>query len=175
VGIEVDKKAGKGGKGMIYKLDRDGKVLWKWIFQAGSYLGGGGNNPINGGILSSAAIDPERNLVFYSTSHHPRLGMGYLIALDRKTGKLKWKQKLNGFAWSSPICAGGVVFAADSTGSAFIRDAATGETLLKDAAGAPSEFINLGANVEGSPIVWHGRIYVGIRGGAEVCLGNPSP
>lgn len=170
IGHENDRLAGKGGHGGIYKLDQDGNVQWKWLFEAGSFMGGKGQNPINGGILSTGALDPERGLVYYTTSHHPRLGNGHLIALDMKTGKLRWKVKLRAFAWSSPICAEGVVFCADSTGAAYIRDAQTGETRLTDADGLPKEYLELGANVEASPIVWKGKIYVGIRGGALVCL-----
>jgi outer membrane protein assembly factor BamB len=61
----------------------------------------------------------------------------------------------------------GVVAAFDSTGSGYILDAETGDTKLD------TERINVGANVEASPIVWKGRLYVGMRGGAMICLGNP--
>ena len=164
VGIEKDKRTSAKAKGAIVCFDpATRKIKWRWEFDAGSIRGA---HPINGGILSTAAIWDD--LVFYTTSHHPRLGHGYLVALNADTGALVWKHKLRAFAWSSPICVDGVVFAADSTGAAYLLDARTGETKLEGG----QEFLELGANVEGSPIVWKRRIYVGLRGGAYVALGE---
>lgn len=168
VGIEKDKRTGPRAKGIIYKLDRQGKTIWKWEFEAGSITNvKPPNNPINGGILSTGALDEDQKTIYYTTSHHPRIGRGFLVALDTATGKLKWKKQLAGFSWSSPIVRDGVVAAFDSTGSGYILDAETGDTKLD------TERINVGANVEASPIVWKGRLYVGMRGGAMICLGNP--
>lgn len=168
VGIEVDKR--RPGDGVVYKVDaKTGKTVWKWRFPAGSMYGGGGRNPINGGILSSAAIWPEGNLVFYSTAHDPRIGSGRLVALNRTTGKPAWTKRLRSYSWSSPIVSQGVVVACDATGSVYILDARNGRSLIANGL----ETINLGANIEGSPIVWKGRLYVGVRGGATVCIGNP--
>ncbi len=165
VGIEVDKR--KNGSGTVYKIDaKSAKVLWTWSFRAGSMYGGGGANPINGGILSSAAIWPEGNLVFYTTSHDPTIGMGRLVALNRQTGKPVWTKRLRSYSWSSPIVSDGVLVACDAAGSLYILDARNGSNLISG-----REYFSLGANVEGSPIVFEGRIYVGVRGGATVCLG----
>jgi len=168
IGIEKDKRTGADAKGIVYKLDRQGKTLWKWSFEAGSITNvKPPNNPINGGILSTGALAEDQKTIYYTTSHHPRIGRGFLIALDTTTGHLKWKQRLSGFAWSSPIVRDGVVLACDSTGAVRILDAETGESKL------PGETLDVGANVESTPIVWKGRVYVGVRGGALVCLGNP--
>ncbi len=168
VGIEKDKRTGPGAKGIIYKLTREGKALWKWEFEAGSIVNvKPPNNPINGGILSTGALSEDQKTIYYTTSHHPKIGRGFLVALDTETGKLKWKLQLRGFSWSSPIVRDGVVLACDSTGTVYIRDAATGDSKLD------TEWLSLGANIEASPIVWKGRVYVGLRGGALVCIGNP--
>jgi outer membrane protein assembly factor BamB len=165
VGIEVDKR--KNGSGTVYKIDaKSAKVLWSWSFRAGSMYGGAGANPINGGILSSAAIWPEGNLVFYTTSHDPTIGMGRLVALNRQTGRPVWTKRLRSYSWSSPIVFDGVLVACDAAGSLYILDARNGSNLISG-----REYFSLGANVEGSPIVFDGRIYVGVRGGATVCLG----
>lgn len=166
VGIEKDKRTDPNAKGIIYKLTKDGKILWRWQFQAGSItVVEPPNNPINGGILSTGALSEDQKTIYYTTSHHPHIGRGFLVALDTATGKLRWKKQLTGFAWSSPIVRGGVVFAADSSGSVFIVDAETGETRMDQ------ERISAGANVESSPIVWKGRVYVGVRGGGLACFG----
>lgn len=166
IGIEKDKRTGDSAKGIIYKLKRDGSIVWKWSFQAGSITNvKPPNNPINGGILSTGALSEDEKTIYYTTSHHPRIGRGFLIALDTSTGHLKWKRQLNAFAWSSPIVRDGVVLACDSTGAVRIVDAATGDSKLD------GDTLDVGANIESTPIVWKGRVYVGVRGGALVCLG----
>lgn len=168
VGIEKDKRTGAKAKGIIFKLNRQGKALWKWEFEAGSIVNvKPPNNPINGGILSTGALSEDQKTIYYTTSHHPRIGRGFLVALETATGKLKWKKQLAGFSWSSPIVRDGVVVACDSTGSIFILDAETGKTRLD------VERLQAGANIESTPIVWKGKIYVGVRGGSLICIANP--
>lgn len=167
VGIEKDKRTNPKAKGSILRVDSaTGKIKWRWDFDAGSIYGA---HPVNGGVLSTGTVSDGR--IFYTTSHHPRVGRGFLLCLDANSGKLLWKHKLRAFAWSSPIATDGAVFAADSTGAVYIRDAKTGATLLNDKSGQPIEFLEAGANIESSPIVWEGKVYVGLRGGAYVCFG----
>lgn len=168
VGIEKDKRTGSQAKGIIYKLDRSGKTIWKWAFEAGSITNvKPPNNPINGGILSTGAMSEDQKTIYYTTSHHPRIGRGFLVALDTETGRLRWKKQLRGFAWSSPIVRDGTVLACDSTGHVYILDAATGDSKLEGGE------LDAGANIESTPIVWKGKVYVGVRGGAVICIANP--
>ena len=175
VGIEKDKRTAPADKAAIIKFDsQTGKQIWKWSFEAGTIRG---EHPVNGGVLSTGALwqkqpDGTGGTIFFTTSHHPRVGRGFLVALDTQTGHLRWKQPLRAFAWSSPIVMDGSVFCADSTGNAFLLDAITGRTLLVNARGEPVQSLELGANVESSPIVWDGKIYVGLRGGAVICIGQ---
>ncbi|HMS53798.1 MAG TPA: PQQ-binding-like beta-propeller repeat protein [Fimbriimonadaceae bacterium] len=175
VGIEKDKRTGANAKGIVFCLKQPGKpggtftTRWKWEFQAGSILGA---HPVNGGILSTGALYlPKQGpqSVIFTTSHHPTIGRGFVVALDLATGKLRWKQRLSAFAWSSPIVAGDAGFCADSVGHARILSAKTGESLIGD------DPLPLGANVEGSPIAWNGNVYVGIRGGALLCIAPKQP
>jgi outer membrane protein assembly factor BamB len=105
-------------------------------------------------------------LVFITTTHHPSVGGGYLIALDSATGKTRWQHKMKGYGWSSPIVVGGRVAAFDSNGNLWVRDAATGKNLLD------RESFSVGGHVEASPIAFGGKLYIGVRGGALVCVGN---
>src|SRR5437762_2011811 len=73
-------------------------------------------------------------------------------------------------AWGSPIVVDGKVVAADASGAVYVRDAATGRTLLTDTDGQPREFLDVHATVEASPLVWENRILLGIRGGGLLCL-----
>ncbi len=173
VGIQVDKLAGRGGKGKLFKFDAMGmKPLWTYSFTAGSIAKVEGRNAINGGVLSTVALSVEHDLVYLTTTHHPRIGGGYLIALERETGKTRWQMKMRGYGWSSPLVLGDRVLAIDSGGNVFVRDASTGDSLLTNSAGVKIESIALGSTVEASPIVWREKIYIGVRGGALICLGN---
>ena len=174
VGIEVDRR-GAGARGSLFKLRApDGKRLWRWDFAAQTFHGSTKIHDINGGLLSTAAVWPEGGLVFITTAHEPRVGQGSLVALDRETGRVRWKQRLRGYAWSSPAVLDGAVVAGDSTGAVYVRNAATGRSLLTNGRGRPVEFLETGGTIEGSPLLWKGRIYYGLRGGALVCLAAPN-
>lgn len=173
VGIELDHRRKRPGTGVLYKLSApDARLVWRYEFPAETYYGESRLHAINGGVVSSAAVWPEGNLVFITTAHSPTLYRGDLVALDRKTGKPKWKKALKGFTWSSPVCIGGTVVACDTTGAVTVLDAKTGKSLLTDSRGESVESLDCGAAIESSPIVWKGRIYVGIRGGGLLCLGT---
>lgn len=173
VGVEVDKTAGKGGKGKLFKYQAKGmKLLWTYSFTAGSIPKVEGKNAINGGVLSTVAVSPENDLVYLTTTHHPTIGGGYLIALERETGKTRWQIKMRGYGWSSPLVLGSRALTIDSNGNVFVRDARTGESLLTNSNGVKIESISLGSTVEASPIVWREKIYIGVRGGALICIGN---
>jgi outer membrane protein assembly factor BamB len=172
-GIQVDLRHYAGAKAALYKLRApDGQLVWKWEFPAQSHYGSAKIHDINGGILGTPAVWPEGNLVFVTTAHHPRLNQGALVALDRETGKPKWTVRLRSYTWSSPTVVDGVVVAGDASGAIFVRDAATGATLLTDADGNPAEYVPVKATIEASPLIWHDQILIGIRGGGLVCLGN---
>jgi outer membrane protein assembly factor BamB len=172
VGREVDLRHGAAATGTVYKLRApDGEVLWRWDFPAGSRYGSNKIHDLNGGILSTPAVWPEGGLVFVTTAHHPRINRGSLVALDRETGQPRWTLPMRGYAWSSPAVVDGAIVAVDVTGAVYVRDAATGRTLLKDRRGRAARFFDLGGTVESSPVVWRGRIYLGVRGGALVAIG----
>ena len=127
---------------------------------------------LNGGILSTPAVWPEGGLVFVTTAHHPSLFQGSLVALDRETGRPAWQVRMRSYTWSSPVVVYKAVVAADASGALYVRDASTGRSLLTDGKAKPISHITLPGGAEGSPIVWHGRIYLGIRGGALLCIGR---
>jgi hypothetical protein len=172
-GIQVDIRHQRGARAALFKLRApDGSLVWRWDFPAQSYYGSAKIHDINGGVLSTPAIWPTGDLVFVTTAHHPRMNQGALVALDRQSGKPRWELRLRRYTWSSPTVVDGAVVAADASGALYVRDAASGRTLLTDAEGQPLEFLNLHATIEASPLIWRGRIYVGVRGGGLVCLGT---
>lgn len=172
VGIQVDRRRGAAARGALFKVRAPkGDLVWRWTFPAQSFHGSAKIHDINGGVLATAAAWPEGGLVFVTTAHHPRLGRGSIVALDRNTGRVRWEHAARGYFWGSPWVVDGAVTAGDSTGRVYVLDAATGATLLQDATGQPAEAVHTGATIEASPVIWKGRIYVGLRGGGLACIG----
>lgn len=170
--IEVDNRHLQGAPATLYKLrSPDGALVWRWDAPCQSYYGSAKIHDINGGILSTPAVWPDGGLVFITTAHQPHMQQGSLVALDRDTGKPRWTYKMRSYAWGSPTVLDGVIVAADASGALYVRDARTGDTLLKDAQGNPVQHLDLGSCVEASPLIWRGRIYIGVRGGALLCVG----
>jgi outer membrane protein assembly factor BamB len=170
VGREIDRR-GAGAMGSVFKLSApEGKLLWRWDFAAQTVHGKTKLQDLNGGILSTPAVSPADNLVFVTTAHQPRVRQGSLVALSRADGKPRWNYRMRGYAWSSPAVVDGAVVAGDSTGAVYVREAGTGKSLLRDKQDRSKERLTLGGTIEGSPLIWKGRIYYGVRGGALVCL-----
>ena len=94
---------------------------------------------------------------------------GYIYALDRYTGEFLWKQKIGGPALSSPVLVDGVLVQASGKGVIYGFDFSSPRT-------QPTELwsVQLEGNIESTPVVWNGRIYVGTRAGFVYCIGLPS-
>ena len=75
------------------------------------------------------AIWPDGNLVFVTTAHHPTMGRGALVALDRETGQPRWTKKMRGYAWGSPVVVDGVMYLTGPQSQVYALDAGTGQEL----------------------------------------------
>jgi len=142
----------------FYKLTPDGKVCWSY---RNPEIGRGPAQPearredkviqsvrlqlsSDGGVYGSALVNQDT--VFFADLR------GWIYALDRATGKERWKLSMRGkdfpgahplnLSWASPILASGKLIA---------LDAATGDVLKE---------IGLGP-VWSGPSVSRGRVYVG--------------
>jgi acido-empty-quinoprotein group A len=115
------------------------------------------------------AADPTDPTGFGRASEwHTGLFTSRLMALDYRTGQVKWEHKypqVAGF-WSSThpgvlTTAGGVLFSGDPSGNAIAYEAATGKTLWH---------ANLGASLSNTPSTWmvDGRQYVVIAAGENL-------
>ena len=93
---------------------------------------------------------------------------GYIYGLDRETGAERWKLKVNGPMLSSSVVVDGVLVQADGRGIIHAWD-------LGDGHSEPTErwSIDVGLNIESTPAIWNGRIYVGSRDGYFYCIGAP--
>lgn len=67
--------------------------------------------PLKGAVTSLPALSQEHNLLFVSLMESPAL-----LALDAKTGELRWRQELDGKPVTAPLWGGGRVYLGTETG-----------------------------------------------------------
>jgi outer membrane protein assembly factor BamB len=113
-----------------------------------------------GGSWSTPALD--RGLVYVATE------AGGIVAVDRRSGAVRWRVSLPGPTWGSPVVVDGVLVQGDCRGVLHAFD-------VGRQGKRPRELwrVRLGGCIESTPAVWRGRIYVGTRGGAMYALGRP--
>jgi len=153
VGVEVDRATSRGQKvGQMIKLDPrkpDDPVVWKYDLDFF----------VDDGVWTTPIISGDVTL--WTTKP------GYIYALDRYTGAFLWKLKVGGPALSSPALVDGVLI--QGTGKGLVRayDFSSPRT-------EPTELwsVQLDANIESTPAVWNGRIYVGTRAGRVHAIGD---
>ncbi len=155
VGVEIDRANARVQEvGQMLKLDPskpDDPVVWKYDLQFF----------VDDGVWTTPIVVGD--VVMWTTKP------GYIYALDRFTGSLLWKQKIGGPALSSPVLVDGVLIQADGQGVIHGFDFSSPRT-------QPTELwsIQLDGNIESTPVVWNGRIYVGTRAGYQYCIGLPT-
>lgn len=113
-----------------------------------------------GGSWATPAID--RKLVYVATN------AGDLLAVERRTGRERWRIRLpGGAAWGSPVVVDNVLLEGDCAGYLNAFD-------VRDQRRKPPRLwrIKLGGCIESTPAVWRGRIYLGTRGGAMYAIGD---
>jgi outer membrane protein assembly factor BamB len=139
--------------GSINAFERDtGRLVWRR--QIGFQVG------------SSPAVVPEWSMLY--SSHEQADGTGDVVALDTRTGAMKWRRPTQGHPHSSVAVDVGRarVFVGDNAGAAYAFDARTGEPLwryeLEAGAGqseiktTPTVIPALGFVVFGA---WSGKVY----------------
>ncbi|OFW65098.1 MAG: hypothetical protein A2135_03825 [Actinobacteria bacterium RBG_16_67_15] len=115
--------------------------------------------PVKGGFWASPALGDG---VIYAVSNK-----GYLVALDQETGEEVWVWELTAGTWSSPSVVGDHLVVASNDG--FLRDF--------DITDPRNPEINwtfqVGeANLEATPAIWRGTIYVISRDGYMYAIGQ---
>ena len=131
---------------------------------------------VSRGIQSTAAIGKAgsnvSDLVFISISGYDAISgnadkvKGVLVALDKNTFEVRWMFDTGDYSWSSPTVVynssgKGYVIQANSSGSIFLLDAATGSLL-----GSQSSLT--GSNFEASPAVFGNILVIGCRGDQKI-------
>jgi outer membrane protein assembly factor BamB len=112
-----------------------------------------------GGSWSTPALD--RGMVYVATH------AGGLVAVDRRSGRVRWRRSLPGPTWGSPVVVDDVLLQGDCRGVLHAFD-------VRKQGRRPRELwrVALGGCIESTPAVWRGRVYVGTRGGAMYALGR---
>ena len=149
-----------GDKAYIMKLDAStGEIVWEKCFDGVHY-----NKSVSGGVLGSPVLGKAgtelEGQILYPIGKTPDPYSGILVALDTKTGEVKWQKEMSSYAWSSPVAlyteAGDAyVILCDSAGTVHMMDGATGDTVTTT---------SVGSNVEASPVVFNDMLVVGTRG-----------
>ena len=161
VGDEVDHQ-GTSGISIVRKLNGlTGEVIWKNEFDCESVVGA---DATNGGVLATNVIGKNNisDLVIFSLARYDGFNSGAIVAIDKETGEIVWKTKLNNYLWSSPVDfydkdGNGYIIQCDSAGNMFLIDGNTGEIL---------NTITLDANIEASPAIYEDMIVVATRAGS---------
>jgi outer membrane protein assembly factor BamB len=160
LGNEVDKQ-GPTGKAYIRKIDaKTGKEMWRCSRTcAGSSVNGKINS---GGVLASVLPGKKKaaHLVYGIYSRVNNSMKGELVALDKKTGKVRFSIPMDHYSWASPIdiydkkgnC---YLFFTDVFGYIYLIDGLTGEIIEKK---------KTDKVWESSPVAWNDRIILGARG-----------
>ncbi len=93
---------------------------------------------------------------------------GRIVAIDKKTGRAKWRRDLGDLSASTPAVAGDTVFA-----SILEQRRGTGRgriVALNLKTGKVRWSRSLSSRTESSPLVDHGKVYVGTEGGQLLAL-----
>ncbi|PGM59086.1 PQQ-binding-like beta-propeller repeat protein [Bacillus sp. AFS053548] len=163
-GSEIDKQGTKG-YARIQKLNGlTGKVIWEKKIPGYSIKG---NHPVNGGLLATPIVGtgPLKGQVIFNISRYKTMNGGLLISYDTVTGKEKWHLDLQNYAWSSTVA----VYTKDNK-AYLIQGDSVGNLYLISGSGKIINKINLGANIEASPVVVGQQVIVGTRGGKYISV-----
>jgi len=116
--------------------------------------------PAKGGLWSTPALGKE---VLYAVTNK-----GFLIAVDRETGEEVWVFDVGPGSWSSPAIVDGHLLVVGNTG--LLRDFFIG---ADERAPELQWTFQVGhGNVEATPAIWNGMIYVGSRDGFMYAIGE---
>jgi outer membrane protein assembly factor BamB len=131
--------------GRIHAIDpKTGKVEWQYYARRCGW-----SSPALGqGLVFATFIGDVSSPCW-------KLGGGSIVALNARTGKIRWQRNV-GQTESSPLLAHGTVYFGSTNGYVYAFDAATGKERWS---------FNTGGAVKGSPALANGRLFIGNYGG----------
>lgn len=115
--------------------------------------------PVKGGLWSTPALGRE---VLYAVTNK-----GFLVAVDRETGEEAWVFEVGEGSWSSPAIVDNRLLVASNSGllRSFVIDDERNPVL-------EWTFKVGNGNIEATPAVWNGMIYLGNRDGFMYAIGQ---
>ncbi len=154
-GCEVDRQK-SGGKAYIRCFNAlTGKLLWEYseVCTWDDFL--------NGGVLGSPLVGEGSisDLVYFNIAKI-KDGGGALIAFDKLTGEIIFRQTFKRYGWSSPVA----IYGAEGEAHLILGDSGGNLRLLHARTGATLDTLLLTGNIEGSPAVFGDMLVIGTRG-----------
>jgi outer membrane protein assembly factor BamB len=145
----------------FYAIAPDGQL--KWQFEAQREVAG---------IWSTAALSADNSTLYFAANK------GGLYALDRDSGKLRWRYEIYGPIYSSPtLDSRGVLYTGSTLGHLFAVDSATGKLVFDADAATDENLPDYGLPVPG-PGIWtapalrpDGSLVVANRAGRVMVFG----
>ena len=151
------------GTSRVFKINANtGEIVWERPFHNIYY-----NKDVSGGVLSSPLLGKKgtnlEGLIVFAIGKTPNDASGILVALDTETDEIVHEYTMRNYAWSS-IAA---FYTEDGKTYIALGDSA-GNVRLFDAQLNVLSTVNIGSNIEASPVVFNDMLVVGTRGGS-VC------
>ena len=148
------------GTSYIYKLNANtGEIVWQKAYDGIIYDKGVSGGVLGSPVLGKPGTDLE-GLIVYTIAKAPSAWTGTVVALNTQTGEVVWEEKIQNYAWSSPVAVytdsgDGYIVLFDSAGTGRFFEGKTGKVLST---------VSVGSNVEASPTVFENKLVIGTRG-----------
>lgn len=147
----------------IFKIDAEtGEIVWKTSYECYTV------SDLSGGVQGTIAVGKNKlsDMIFVPVARTPGAGSGTLVALRKDTGEKVWERETSVYSWSSPVDF------YDKDGNGYLAYCNTGFNLylIDGKTGDVLDQMNLGGNIEASPIVYNSYIVVGTRANRTYCV-----
>lgn len=141
----------------VWKIDAlTGEIVWQTDYNCYTVAG------TSGGVQGTIALGKNAlsDYIFVPIARNPNGSGGKLVALRKDTGEIAWEFQSDMYSWSSPVDI------YDENGNGYILYCTTGGYmyLIDGLTGTRLDAINLGSNIEASPICYNNTVVVGTRG-----------
>lgn len=149
-----------GGVCKMHKINANtGEIIWEK-----EYTGIVIDKDASKGVLSSPVLGKPgtdlEGMIIHTIGGTPSGYSGILVALNTETGEVIWEKTLDYYAWSS--IAG--LYTAEGKGYLSLGDAGGNMMLFDGKTGEKLDTLNLGSNMEASPVVYENTLVIGTRG-----------
>ena len=149
-----------GGVCKMHKINANtGEIIWEK-----EYTGIVIDKDASKGVLSSPVLGKPgtdlEGMIIHTIGGTPSGYSGILVALNTATGEVVWEKTLDYYAWSS--IAG--LYTAEGKGYLALGDAGGNMMLFDGKTGEKLDTLNLGSNMEASPVVYENTLVIGTRG-----------